>query len=206
MYCVYVASVAGTEKVNIELTFAAPPSVAQVISRATAAFARLFTLRGYKTEFAVSFAMIFDDATLRWAPLERSTQLTHNCQVYVFQPDCVDVPGEIPDPISATQLLADYESPSRHSAVDLSPRPALPASYSPRSTFTHPSPAELALESERRRRVLAEYRDIPGDSIIREERTKEEQKITLPLDAHRDTVRRETQSFLEGQWSPSRRQ
>lgn len=210
MFCVYVAAVCGASKANIELIFAAPPSIAQVMNRAAVAFEKLAQLRGYSLEFAVSFAMIFDDYDARWVPLERSTQLVHNSQIYVFLPDVVDLPGEIPDPVSATQFLAEYRSPytSRSPSarrVEESPRAVMPESFTPRRDFSYPTVEDIRRESQRRHREIAVLPEIPGDSIIRQERENEERKITLPVDTHRDTVRRETQAFLDGTWSPSRR-
>ena len=138
MFCVYVASMCGPSKANVELVFEGPPSIAQVMSRAAVALERLASLRGVRGfEFAVSFAMCFDDFESHWVPLERSTQLVHNCQLYIFLPDVVDLPGEIPDPVSANQFLGDYSSPER----GVSPAAAsVPRSSSPRaempSTFT----------------------------------------------------------------------
>lgn len=209
MYCICVASVLGLDKVNLELIFTTPPSIAQVMSRATVAFNRLARLRGYSTEFAVSFAMVFDDYEGLWVPLERSTQLTHNAQLYVFQPDVVDTPGHIPDPVSALQLLDDYASPARnltpsYAAHHESPRAPPPTSFPPRNAqAVYPTPEDIRRESERRRRLI-DMSDIPGDSILRVERENEARKLELPVDTHRETVRRETQTFLEAQWSPSR--
>jgi hypothetical protein len=218
MFCVYVASMCGGVKTNIELIFSAPPSIAQVMRRATAAFTRLAEIRGIHFEFAVSFAMIFDDYESRWVPLERSSQLVHNAQVYIFQPDVVDLPGEIPDPISAVQFMSDYNTPPRHVSpsstprVDFagldyrsdSPRAPIPETYTPRRNFNYPSLEEIHQETLRRHREAAKLPDIPGDSIIRQERDNEARKASLPVDLHRETVRRETQAFLEGGWSPSR--
>lgn len=203
MYCICVASVLSYEKVNIEITFDTPPSIAQVMSRAAAAFNRLAALRGVRAEFAVSFAMIFDDLAELWVPLERSTQLAHNSQVYIFQPDVIDVPGHIPEPVSASQYLVDYSSPSRLSEYRDSPRPAAPERFTERVRFDFPTPEDIRRESERRRRTI-EVTNVPGTSILREERDNEERKISLPVDVHRETVRRETQSFLNSEWSPSR--
>jgi hypothetical protein len=226
MFCVYVASMCGNTKTNIELIFSAPPSIAQVTRRATAAFQRLAEIRGIHMEFAVSFAMIFDDYESRWVPLERSSQLVHNAQVYYFQPDVLDLPGEIPDPVSAVQFMgedyynispgtsrrgsvspggraadtSDYVSPYR--AAQESPRAAVPASYTPRRDFNYPAVDEFHKDVERRHREAAKLGDIPGASIIQQERESEERKARLPVDLYRETVRRETQAFLE--WSPSR--
>jgi hypothetical protein len=210
MFCVYVAAMCGTGKANVELIFHGPPSIAQVMSRAAIAFDRLASLRGVRSfEFAVSFAMAFDDFESRWVPLERSTQLVHNCQLYIFLPDVVDLPGEIPDPVSADQFLGDYQSPERGVSPasvsgGYSPRAVMPSTFTPRRDFAYPSVEDIRRQSADRHRQVANLPDIPGDSIIAQERNSEALKASLSVDVHRETVRRETQSFLEGEWSPSR--
>jgi hypothetical protein len=212
MFCVYVASMCGPSKANVELVFEGPPSIAQVMSRAAVALERLASLRGVRGfEFAVSFAMCFDDFESHWVPLERSTQLVHNCQLYIFLPDVVDLPGEIPDPVSANQFLGDYSSPERGvspAAASVppssSPRAEMPSTFTPRRNFSYPSVEDIRRYSAERHREAAKLPDIPGASIIAQEREAEARKAGLDVDVHRETVRRETQSFLEGGWSPSR--
>ena len=132
MFAVCTAAAIGNAKVNLLLQFEAPPAASQVLSRGIAAFSQLQQDRGVFTPFFVNCAMVFDDASSRWVPLERSSQIVHNCQIYLFQPDVPDVAGPIPDPIPASTFLVSYRSPERsHHAnqneLSVSPRGLMPA-------------------------------------------------------------------------------
>jgi hypothetical protein len=198
----------GGSKVNVEFPFDRyAPSVAQLLSRASEAFTRLFALRSIHRDFAISFSMIFDDTVLRWVPLERSSQLSHNCQVYLFQPDTTDVPSEIPDPIPAGNLIAGYASPQRALPVYESPRSRVPDTYVPREAFAYATPAapyQTAAAVSASRQRNATYDPIEGASILREERANEDRKSHLSVDEHRSVTRHETDDFNQGAWSPSR--
>jgi hypothetical protein len=240
MFSVCVAAAVGTAtganaKTNLLFQFEQPPSASQVMSRSITAFSQLQQERGNFNEFFVNCAMIFDDNTSRWVPLERSNQITHNCQVYLFQPDVPDVAGPIPDPVPADSFLNSYVSPARsgaavtqhHSARGLMPRDPDLSSFQQRdvptqnynnSSYSQPNNRSLgggygsgsddALTREQReilRREAERYGSgfVAGDSILKEERDKEERKIVLPIDTHRDLVRTETKRFAE-EVSPSR--
>ena len=216
-FSICVATSSGTAKVNLQFFFDRyAPTVAQLLSRATEAFTRLFRIRGYAAaEFAISLSMIFDEVLQRWVPLERSAQLHHGAQVYVFQPDTHDAPGEIPDPVQASQLLTDYASPSRDVS---SPPRALPAydpvPYAPRayhSPYQDLSPSRR--DTYRQLSAVAPLPRsidpipfVPCDSILQEERLKENRKLELPVDEHRSVVRQETSEFTRRlSASPDRR-
>lgn len=242
MFSVCVAAAVGTAtganaKTNLLFQFELPPSASQVMSRSITAFSQLQQERGNFNEFFVNCAMIFDDNTSRWVPLERSNQITHNCQVYLFQPDVPDVAGPIPDPVPADSFLNSYVSPARgavthhhHSARGLMPRDPDLSSFQQRdvpaqnnynsSYYSQQQPNRSlggggyggsgsdALTPEQReilRREAERYGSgfVAGDSILKEERDKEDRKIILPVDTHRDIVRTETKRFSE-EVSPSR--
>jgi hypothetical protein len=207
---VCVAADVNGQKINLQFFFDQyGPSTAQVLARAHDAFQRVYDSHGVNRTFAVSHAVVFNDYAQTWDRLERSAQLTHNCQVYLFQPDTLDIPGEIPEPMLASQLLAGYQSPSResynHYAVHSSPRAAaaIQSSYAPTA---YSSPAYSSPSRAQREAVSATYRagpEIGGPSLLREEREKEDAKLMMPVDAHRDAVRRETSRFTES-LSPAR--
>jgi hypothetical protein len=211
-FSVCVAADIGGGKGNIEFLFdRMGPSVGQLLSRAQEVFSRILIGRGISRPFIVSGTLIFDDLTARWVPLERSSQIVHNSQVYLFQPDIVDVPGEIPHPVPAIDYLSAYSSPSRGLRTS-SPRAELPLDYGPRMTAYPYSPMDIALRSrsvEEQRAALESIsrhtgEHIAGGSILREEREKEERKLHLDLDTHRATVRSETDQFMRLDLSPRR--
>lgn len=197
LYNICVATDLAGAKVNLLFSFDQyGPSTAQLLSRASEAFAQVFRLRGYSRIFAISSAVVFNEALRTWDRLERSSQLLHNSQVYIFQPDVVDVPGELPDPIPAYQFLVGYASPKRDEEFSRSPRPPLPTTFGDYVPVSRSSPA---LE-EHRTKMLHEREVhagevVPGASILKEERAKEDMKDHLSLDEHRELVRREAREF-----------
>ncbi|ORC90883.1 uncharacterized protein TM35_000073070 [Trypanosoma theileri] len=142
-YSVCVATDLDGEKVNLRFLFDAyGPSVTQLLNRAIVAFNNLFHHCGIPRAFAASAAVVFNETQCTWDRLVRSTQLLHNSQVYLFQPDILDLPAVIPEPYEAQPLLGDaYVSPRREASD--SPRAVGPAHYEPRPPFTHTSPVVL---------------------------------------------------------------
>jgi hypothetical protein len=200
---VFVAADVNGVKVNVQFFFDQyGPSTAQLLSRSHEAFQRIFAVHHVNRTFAVSHAVVFNEYTQAWDRLERSAQLTHNCQVYLFQPDTLDIPGEIPPPISSYTLLGGYESPTRdYSNSPRAPAPSTSYSYTPvtyTSPYTSTQPRHLPLDT-------APVREIQGPSLLAEERQKVESTLRLPLDEHRDSVRREVTRFSD-ELSPQRRQ
>lgn len=257
MFGVCVAAAVNRYKINLLLQFDSPPSAAQVMSRAISAFSQLQQDRGIFTPFFCNCAMIFDDENSRWVPLERSSQVVHNCQVYMFQPDVPDVAGAIPDPIPASSFLNNYRSPARNSGInasqttyDVSPRGLMPTdpdlSYfpverqipvAPPTGFAYNNDNNNSSSMSRnvdfyatgngnnnndsdnygdspltaqQREILRREADrggstfVPGGSILKEEREKEDAKVRLQLDEHRQRVREETKRFAD-QVSPPRK-
>lgn len=222
MYSVAVAADCNGEKANLQFFFEFGPSVAQVLSRAGEAFRVLFRQRGIDRIFVTSAAVIFNDALECWDRLERSTQLTHNCQLYIFQPDVLDIPAEIGEPISGAAFLGDYYSPARESSYSPSPRPAPLASYAPRSaglvyaspvygasyestTTTYKStfvdhssgvanPYSLANATKHHYERSPNFRE-GSESILRQEREKMERQSHMPLDELRNELRREAKEY-----------
>lgn len=265
MFAVCVAAAINRTKVNLLLQFSQAPSAAQVMSRAIAAFTQLQQDRGIFTPFFCNCAMIFDDASSRWVPLERSSQLVHNAQVYLFQPDVPDVAGAIPDPIPADTFLVDYRSPPRgansisssrinasQTTYDPSPRGLMPqdpdlsrfpvernvpvnasrnldfgggAAGAPGEPYTYATYSRASdvvrgsrqagydddsnpLSPEQREILRREANRagstfVPGGSILAEERQREDAKVKLGLDEHRNRVREETKRFVK-EVSPQR--
>ncbi|KEG14652.1 hypothetical protein DQ04_00361140 [Trypanosoma grayi] len=161
-YSICVAADCDGEKVNLRFLFDSyGPSVTQLLNRATIAFNNLFHHRSIPRAFAASAAVVFNDLHSTWDRLERSTQLLHNSQVYLFQPDIIDLPAEIPEPFESQPLLGDYVSP-RRDASD-SPRANGPAHYAPRPAFTHASPSPLPSCSDNRKKQT-DMRGASGDS------------------------------------------
>lgn len=225
-YSVCCAADCNGAKINLEFVFDQyGPSVPQLLSRATEAFTRVFQLRGILRTFAISSAVVFNERLRCWDRLERASQLLHNSQVYLFQPDLLDLPGEIPDPIPGVDFLYQYQSPDRtrcaaavSSSVSQqltfedSPRVRAPSSHVPREQFYYSSPAIPSSSGDPRASIraqlladMAKHRGetVPGPSILAEVREEEERKAHLDLDTHRETVRREAREF-EKSLSPQR--
>jgi hypothetical protein len=230
MYSVAVAADCNGEKVNLQFFFEFGPSVAQVLSRASEAFRALFRQRGIDRIFVTSASVIFNDALECWDRLDRSTQLTHNCQLYIFQPDVLDIPAEIGDPIPASSFLGDYYSPAREPSHSQSPRPTPPVSFASRnigqvyasplytasyetttttyqksSAFADHSvatnPYSFANATKHQYERTPNFQD-GSESIIRQEREKMERQAHMPLDELRNELRREAKEYSV---SPDRR-
>ncbi|CUG91487.1 Hypothetical protein, putative [Bodo saltans] len=231
MYSVAVAADCNGDKVNLQFFFEFGPSVAQVLSRASEAFRALFRQRGIDRIFVTSASVIFNDALECWDRLDRSTQLVHNCQLYIFQPDVLDIPAEIGDPIPASTFLGDYYSPAREASHSQSPRPTPPSSYAPRSlgqayasplyaasyetttTTTYQKSSAFVDHSAATNpysfanATKHHYERNPNfhegsESILRQERDKMERQSHMPLDDLRNELRREAKEYSV---SPDRR-
>ncbi|RNF05099.1 uncharacterized protein Tco025E_07863 [Trypanosoma conorhini] len=142
-YSICVATDCEGEKVNLRFLFDSyGPSLAQLLNRSLVAFNNVFRLRSVPRTFAVSAAVVFNDVHNTWDRLERSTQLLHNSQVYLFQPDILDMPAEIPEPFEGAPLLGEgYVSPPREASA--SPHAVAPSHYEPRPAATIETPRWL---------------------------------------------------------------
>nr|CCD17551.1 unnamed protein product [Trypanosoma congolense IL3000] len=154
--CVCAAADCGGVKVNLRFLFdASELTVSRMLRRATVAFSNYFRRKGIEHEFAANSVVVFNDAHCTWDRLERTTQLFTNSQVYLFQPDTVDVPAAIPEPIDSEQFLdnsdlsgsnlekRDYVSFMRHTT---------PRHFSsPRYSFSSP------VKSYERRRAASPF-------------------------------------------------
>ncbi|KAF5226814.1 hypothetical protein ECC02_000315 [Trypanosoma cruzi] len=146
-YSICVATDCDGEKANLRFLFDSyGPSVAQLLNRSIVAFNNLFRLRSVPRTFAVSAAVVFNDVHSTWDRLERSTQLLHNSQVYLFQPDILDLPAEIPEPFEGHPLLGDEGGWPQCDASN-SPRAVGPSHYEPRPALTIESPRGLPMWS-----------------------------------------------------------
>lgn len=220
MYSVAVAADCNGEKFNLQFLFEFGPSVAQILSRASEAFRVVFRQRGIDRIFAISASVIFNDTLGCWDRLERSTQLAHNCQLYIFQPDVLDVPAEIGDPVPASMFLGEYISPARESqGYSASPRPFLPSTFEPRNpSVVYASPAYTSHDrfsgdyksafvdhsqtsnpyslanASRYERSPPSLRE-GSESILRQERDRIERQASIPLDDLRNELRREAKEY-----------
>ncbi|RNF12259.1 hypothetical protein TraAM80_00406 [Trypanosoma rangeli] len=147
-YSICVATDCDGEKVNLRFLFDSyGPSLVQLLNRSIVAFNNVFRLRSVPRIFAVSAAVVFNDVHSTWDRLERSTQLLHNSQVYLFQPDILDLPAEIPEPFEGQSLLdEDYVSPRRD--VSTSPHALGPSHYEPRPAITIESPRGMPMRHD----------------------------------------------------------
>lgn len=146
-YSISVATDCNGDKVNLRFLFdTCGPSVAQLFHCSTVAFNNLFQLRSVGRTFTLSAAVVFDDMHCAWDRLERSTQLLHNSQVYLFQPDILDVPAIIPEPFEGHPFLGDdYVLPERNASN--SPRATAPPAFRPGPLLSLHSPRAVFLSS-----------------------------------------------------------
>ena len=111
-YSLCVATDFDGAKLNLQFFYPyAAPTVAEVLTSATTTYENLFRAKGVNRPFSITTAVIFNETHLTWDRLERSSQLVHNGQLYLFQPDLVDLPGDIPDPVPAEEYLETYVPP-----------------------------------------------------------------------------------------------
>eukprot|EP00760_Papus_ankaliazontas_P022902 PhM_4_TR1906/c0_g1_i1/m.87101 len=192
-------------KRNIEFFFDVTPTMEELRHATETSYNTLLACEGFPRTFTISTLRMYDDRVGRWVELDSSTQLASSgSQVYAFQVGVPEIPGEIPQPVPANEITYvspqrvhphnHHESPARninYSAVDYSYRSQ---SYNSTSNYV-----DIKLTATT---ATMPVPDVPGESILRQERQKEVEKEHLDLDAHRDYVRRETQEFLSQ--SPSR--
>ena len=204
-YVICVAADLKGSKINLQFHFENyGPSLAMLIARVSEAFSCVFAVQSSQpVVFRISAAVIFNEFAKSWDRLERSSQLSHNCQVYVFQPDVLDLPAEIPEPMHAQEFLTGYVSPQR-TAVRPSPRPDPPERFEARTTFGHPSPATAkeVIRAVRQRSIIEAHRlnsDPPlveeGGSILQDERRKIERCNLLTLDELRGAMKKELRDW-----------
>ncbi|KAH8613742.1 hypothetical protein ERJ75_000724500 [Trypanosoma vivax] len=107
-YSICVAADCNGKKVNLRFLFDAyGPSVGDLLRRSTVAFNNYFKRFCISKQFVTNIAVVFNDNSGTWDRLEKSTQLLHNSQVYLFQPDTFDLPAIIPEAYEGQQLLED---------------------------------------------------------------------------------------------------
>ena len=214
-YVLCVATDFDGAKINLQFDFPqGAPTVADVLNTASATFGNLFRTKGVMRPFSITTAVIFNETHLTWDRLERSSQLVHNGQLYLFQPDLVDLPGDIPDPIPAQDYVDSYVPPQpstlspvrTYSGVDgvnhtpyryvSEPSPVRPAasyvSSPPRSALDES--AEMIRAFHRRRETPGALED-DGPSIIQDERRRLSEQARLSLDEYRTFARREAHEF-----------
>merc|ERR1719377_506381 len=93
VFCLDVGTDLFGLKQNTKLEFAGRPQLSELIIAAEAHFdkeARLRRPAGVPDyAFKVQSCQVYDDVLLRWVDLYSATQLTHNAQVWLFQPESV---------------------------------------------------------------------------------------------------------------------
>eukprot|EP00760_Papus_ankaliazontas_P022903 PhM_4_TR1906/c0_g1_i2/m.87098 len=177
-------------KRNIEFFFDVTPTMEELRHATETSYNTLLACEGFPRTFTISTLRMYDDRVGRWVELDSSTQLASSgSQVYAFQVGVPEIPGEIPQPVPANEIT--YVSPQRVHPHNHHESPARNINY---------SAVDYSYRSQSYNSTSVP--DVPGESILRQERQKEVEKEHLDLDAHRDYVRRETQEFLSQ--SPSR--
>lgn len=93
------------EKVNLELTFSAMPTMGELQRKVTEVFnaeSQLKRPQGYPTvDFQIARLQIYDDVLLKWTDLVTCTQLHEYDQLYAFAPQSpwhIDVQKDLPPP------------------------------------------------------------------------------------------------------------
>jgi hypothetical protein len=215
-FVVYVAADCDGSKINVRFAFAnSSPSLTQVLQRANEVFVTVFQQRSILRTFAISAPVIFNDVTCTWDRLERSVQMQHHSQIYLFQPDILDLPGEIPDPEDSSAIVGPrhYDSPLRgvtSASLSYSPRAEFPTENIPLqraySNFSTPQDRSLSFGQFTRPPAPVQDRIGPsnGGSIFREERSKMAVLEQLPIDELRSQLRREAREFSSSPSRPSR--
>eukprot|EP00759_Apiculatamorpha_spiralis_P002992 PhF_6_TR11337/c0_g1_i1/m.18314 len=196
------ADVLGRKR-NLEFFFDVPPTLMELRSSIERSFNTVLAAEGVPRNFIAANLRLYDERISRWVELEVSSQLFPSCQVYVFQPGVAEIPGEIPPAVRATEIT--YVSPNRSRSSDYYGGSTVPLQPVPQ-TYSHLS-SSYSVPPPHNTSSTIVYRaepapDIPGESILRQERDNEERKMGLDLDTHREMVRRETQDFISQ--SPSR--
>lgn len=105
MYTLLVCADLYGEKINLELTFAAMPTIGELQRKVGEVFnfeAQAKRPQGYPNiEFTCARLQIYDDVLLKWADLVTCTQLHEYDQLYAFQPQSpwhIDVQKDLPPP------------------------------------------------------------------------------------------------------------
>jgi hypothetical protein len=119
MYTLLVCADLYGEKINLELTFATMPTIAELQRKIVESFNGEASVRrpqGYPAvEFTIARLQIYDDVMLKWADLVAITQLHEYDQLYAFQPQSpwhIDVQKDLPPPRPPTQQRGAPAAPS----------------------------------------------------------------------------------------------
>ena len=128
------------EKMNLELTFSAMPTMGELQRKVNEVYngeAQLKRPQGYPTvDFQIARLQIYDDVLLKWTDLVTCTQLHEYDQLYAFQPQSpwhIDVQKDLPPPrpptvagssTAAPRTMAQSNTPGGYSQQAASPIPA----------------------------------------------------------------------------------
>jgi hypothetical protein len=174
MYTLLVCADLFGEKINLEITFPAMPTIGELQMKVNASFdAEGASKRpqGYPAvEFSVARLQVYDDVLLKWADLVTCSQLHEYDQLYAFQPQSpwhVDVQKDLPPPRPAAQTRMPPAAPNTPSTYHDSPyqqqqqqqphyaaaSPATPnnVSHIHNTTAQNRSPQQDRLEANRQR-------------------------------------------------------
>jgi hypothetical protein len=105
MYTLLVCADLYGEKINLEITFPAMPTIGELqrkVVEVYSAEAQVKRPPGFPAiEFQVARLQVYDDVLLKWADLVTATQLHEYDQLYAFQPQSpwhIDVQKDLPPP------------------------------------------------------------------------------------------------------------
>lgn len=127
MYTLLVCADLYGEKVNLEITFAAMPTIGELQRKIVEVFgaeAQVKRPQGYPAiDFQIARLQVYDDVLLKWADLVTATQLHEYDQLYAFQPQSpwhIDVQKDLPPPRppTATATRAPPQAPHTPATYD----------------------------------------------------------------------------------------
>ena len=215
-YSLCVATDFDGAKLNLQFFYPyGAPTVAEVLTSASATYENLFRAKGVTRPFSITTAVIFNETHLTWDRLERSSQLVHNGQLYLFQPDLVDLPGDIPDPIPAEEYVNTYVPPQPSTlspvrsyagmgvnsspARNYEPSPIRSVHYTPatpqRSNLNESQEMIKAFHKRQESPAYRSHNNDDGPSIIQDERRRLAEQSRLSLDEYRNVARKEAHDF-----------
>ena len=132
MYTLLVCADLYGEKMNLELTFSAMPTMGELQRKITEVYnaeAQVKRPQGYPAiDFQIARLQIYDDVLLKWTDLVTCTQLHEYDQLYAFQPQSpwhIDVQKDLPPPRPPTV----HSSTGGNTSRSPMPGPATPQSY-----------------------------------------------------------------------------
>jgi hypothetical protein len=200
MYTLLVCADLYGEKVNLELTFSAMPTMGELTRKITETYnseAQAKRPQGYPAiDFQIARLQIYDDVLLKWTDLVTCTQLHEYDQLYAFQPQSpwhIDVQKDLPPPrpptihsaVGGGSAVRPAAAPSaaHYEAQPYGASPARPAMTSG-GGYTNGSAAYSAPPPSGTRRS-------PNQDRLEQQRMREEQLRQELARVHEETARLE---------------